>query len=99
VTGAEEMGFEDEIQKLEASTKNIRFDYLLRVCQIYFGNARVKGSHHIFKTPWPGDPRINLQQEQGMAKPYQVRQVIEALRKLQELGEGKKEKGARHVAE
>jgi hypothetical protein len=37
--------------------------------------------HHIFRTPWPGDPRINLQKQQGQAKPYQVKQVIAALSK------------------
>ena len=87
------MGLKDDLKKLEDATKTTRFDYLVRVCQVHFGNERIKGSHHIFKTPWLGDPRINLQQERGMAKPYQVRQVIEALRKLQETYEGKAEKG------
>lgn len=87
------MGLKDDLKKLEDATKTTRFDYLVRVCQVHFGNERIKGSHYIFKTPWPGDPRINLQQERGMAKPYQVRQVIEALRKLQETYEGKAEKG------
>jgi hypothetical protein len=33
------------------------------------------------KTPWPGDPRINLQEGGGgKAKPYQVQQVIQALK-------------------
>lgn len=87
------MGLKDDLKKLEDATKATRFDYLVRVCQVHFGNERIKGSHHIFKTPWPGDPRINLQREHGMAKPYQVRQVIEALRKLQETYEGKGKKG------
>ncbi len=30
----------------------------------------IKGSHHIFKTPWKGDFRINIQKEGNMAKPF-----------------------------
>ena len=38
----------------------------------------------IFKTPWVGDPRINIQNDKGKAKPYQVRQVLLAIQKLQD---------------
>jgi len=79
------MAIEDVVQELEAAPRNTRFDHLVRVCKLYFGDERIKGSHHVFKTPWLGDPRINLQRVSGKAKPYQVRQVVEALRKLQEL--------------
>ncbi len=34
--------------------KNARFDDLLALCIGYFGEPRVSGSHHIFRTPWPG---------------------------------------------
>jgi hypothetical protein len=40
--------------------KNVKFVDLLRVCVKYFGNPRIRGSHHIFKTPWRGDPGINI---------------------------------------
>ena len=43
----------------------------------------IKGSHHISKTPWKGDPRINIQKEGKMAKPYQVKIVSKALDKLE----------------
>jgi hypothetical protein len=36
----------------------------------------------IFKTPWIGDPRINIQNDGGKAKAYQVDQVLLALDKL-----------------
>ena len=43
-----------------------------------------KGSSHFtFKTPWLGNPRINVQSSKGNAKPYQVRQVLAALARLQ----------------
>ncbi len=36
----------------------------------------------IFKTPWPGDPRVNIQNDKGRAKTSQVRQVLLAIDKL-----------------
>ncbi len=74
------------IKELDASEKNIRFSRLLTICENIFGEYRISGSHHIFKTPWQGDPRINLQKLKGnLAKPYQVRQVLQSLRKLKEV--------------
>jgi hypothetical protein len=76
---------EKAILDLEKGEKQIRFSRLLAICGDFFGEYRVRGSHHIFKTPWQGDPRINLQKGKGgLAKPYQVRQVLNALRKLKE---------------
>ncbi|WP_238985033.1 toxin HicA [Candidatus Glomeribacter gigasporarum] len=49
-----------------------------------FGPPRQHGtSHAIFKTPWPGDPRVNIQNAKGKAKSYQVRQVLLAIDKLE----------------
>jgi hypothetical protein len=80
----------DAIAKLEKE-KQVRFLQLLKICEQFFGNYRVSGGHHIFKTPWQGDPRINLQKgKDKKAKPYQVQQVLNALRKLKELEEDKK---------
>jgi hypothetical protein len=73
------------LEVLEASGANLRFRQLLRLCACFFGEPRIRGSHHIFKTPWPGN-RLNLQAEGSHAKRYQVDQVIRALRKLQEEG-------------
>jgi hypothetical protein len=33
----------------------------------------------VFRTPWRGDPRVNVQDDRGAAKPYQVRQVLSAI--------------------
>ena len=54
-------------------------DYLLATW-----HARQSGtSHAVFKTPWPGDPRVNIQRAKGgKAKPYQVTQVLKAIDKL-----------------
>jgi len=62
---------------------NVSFKELLEICRKHFGEPRIAGSHHIFKTPWQGEPRINLQRDGKMAKPYQVRQVKKALEKLE----------------
>jgi hypothetical protein len=76
---------EDDITELEAAS-TIRFDRLVTIVEHHFVRTKAggKGSHVIFKTPWPGDPRINLQRDSGgQAKKYQIRQVLAALRKLQ----------------
>jgi len=62
---------------------NVAFDDLIALCRRYFGEPRIRGSHFIFKTPWRGDPRINLQRDGKTAKPYQVRDVKKALEKLE----------------
>lgn len=73
---------------MRANPKGIRYDELVKVCQHYFGPARTGGgSHAVFKTPWPGDPRVNIQNDHGKAKAYQVRQVLAAIDKLEEEGE------------
>lgn len=62
---------------------NVTFSDLDALCRRYFGEPRIRGSHFIFKTPWQGDPRINIQKDGKMAKPYQVRDVKKAIEKLE----------------
>lgn len=62
----------------------VRFNDLCKVCDHYFGEPRQKGtSHRIYRTPWHGDPRVNIQNDKGRAKPYQVRQVLAAIEQLE----------------
>ena len=77
----------DEIlQRLRKNPKGIRFDELSRICDRYFGEPRQTGtSHRVYRTPWPGDPRVNIQNDKGMAKAYQVRQVIRAIERLESM--------------
>ena len=63
--------------------QNVLFADLLKICNKYFGKPRIRGSHYIFKTPWKGDPRINLQKVDKMAKAYQVRDVRKAIEKME----------------
>jgi hypothetical protein len=72
----------EAIQELEGNEANIRFTRLLKICEEFFGKYRTKGSHYIFKMPWAGNPRINLQKDRDKAKVYQVEQVILCLKKL-----------------
>lgn len=72
------------LHAMENNPKGIRFKDLCQVCEHYFGPARQGGSgHRIYKTPWLGDPRVNIQNDKGMAKAYQVKQVLEAIRKFE----------------
>ena len=72
--------------QLRSNPKGIRFADLARICDRYFGEPRQRGtSHRVYRTPWPGDPRVNIQSDKGMAKAYQVRQVIKAIEKLESL--------------
>lgn len=80
------MSLDQALETLETSSGNPRFRDLLKLCTYFFGEPRIRGSHHIFKMPWAGDPRINLQEDGNQAKPYQVQQVIRALKKLKEQG-------------
>jgi hypothetical protein len=68
---------------MKRSPQGIRFADLCRICDHYFGRARQAGSsHRIYKTPWEGDPRVNIQNAKGFAKAYQVRQVLKAIERL-----------------
>jgi hypothetical protein len=71
------------LEAMRRTPTNVRFAELFKVCVEYFGEPRQRGtSHAIFKTPWPGDPRVNIQNDKGKAKAYQVRQVLAAIDKL-----------------
>jgi len=72
------------LDQMRREPANVGFADLKKVCERYFGQPRQSGSSHaIFKTPWPGDPRVNIQNTKGKAKPYQVRQVLQAIDKLE----------------
>ncbi len=74
----------DLVAEMRRNPKGVRFQDLCRVCDFYFGEAcQTSGSHRVYKTPWVGDPRVNVQNEKGMAKTYQVRQVLKAIERLE----------------
>lgn len=80
-----------KVGKLEAQMRNslqgVKFADLAKVCDHYFGEPRQQGtSHRVYRMPWQGDPRVNIQNVKGEAKPYQVRQVLAAIDKLRGAG-------------
>jgi hypothetical protein len=75
---------EEILLQMKRNPKGVRYNELCKVCDSYFGKARQSSSsHRIYKTPWQGDPRINIQNYKGKAKAYQVKQVLMAIEKLE----------------
>jgi hypothetical protein len=75
---------EEIVARLRRNPKGIRFADLCKVCDHYFGEPRQKrSSHRVYRTPWIGDPRVNIQDSKGKAKAYQVRQVLKAIERLE----------------
>jgi len=74
----------DIIDAMHHNPGGIRFADLCKVCDHFFGQARqASGSHRVYKTPWLGDPRVNIQNDKGKAKGYQVRQVLKAIERME----------------
>lgn len=74
----------DIVARMRRNPNGIPFRDLVKVCDHYFGEPRSRGtSHHVYRMPWPGDPRVNIQNESGKAKGYQVRQVLRAIERLE----------------
>jgi hypothetical protein len=71
------------LEAMRRHPQGIRFSDLCAVCDAYFGAPRQhRSSHRVYPMPWPGDPRVNIQEDRGFAKAYQVRQVLKAIDKL-----------------
>jgi hypothetical protein len=72
------------LRQIKETPQSVRFIDLCKVCEYYFGNPRQTGSsHRVYKTPWQGDPRVNIQNNKGKAKSYQVKQVLRAIERLE----------------
>lgn len=85
MSGQEKMKISEVMDRLGRNPSGVRFTELVRICNRYFGEPRKQSTNHrVYKTPWQGDPRVNVQDKKGMAKPCQVRQVMKALEKLAE---------------
>lgn len=64
---------------MQNNPRGVRFDDLCQlVCRLGYELVRTKGSHHIYRSE--GLPMLNLQETSGgMAKPYQVQQVLNVI--------------------
>lgn len=76
---------DDILTQMKRNAKNVRFADLCKVCDNFFGtHHKSASSHRVYRTPWQGDPRINIQNVKGKAKAYQVKQVLMAIQKLED---------------
>ena len=72
------------LRQMKLNPKDVRFSDLCALCDHCFGSPRQsKTSHRVYKTPWQGDPRVNIQNSKGRAKAYQVKQVLLAIERLE----------------
>jgi len=54
---------------MRRNPQDVRFSDLCKVCDRYFGVPRRGGtSHRVYRTPWPGDPRVNIRNKKGKAR-------------------------------
>ncbi|KGK91263.1 hypothetical protein DP73_04695 [Desulfosporosinus sp. HMP52] len=64
------------LERILFGSKNVRFDDLIKLAEAYgFRLERTNGSHHIFIHTGVRE-LLNLQDVNGMAKPYQIRQLL-----------------------
>ncbi len=64
------------LQKALSSPKNVRFNEMVTLAEAFgFHLSRVIGSHHISVHPQVRE-LVNLQNVDGRAKPYQIRQFL-----------------------
>jgi predicted RNA binding protein YcfA (HicA-like mRNA interferase family) len=70
---------EKTIEQMRSNPAGVRFDDLIRVCTAVFGKPERKvGSHRKFRTSG-ARPLIVQPGRNGMAKPYQVKQILRQL--------------------
>jgi hypothetical protein len=75
---------EQILDRTRRNPAGVRFLDLAKVCDHGFGEPRQAGtSHRVYRMPWEGDPRVNIQNDHGNAKPYQVKQALAAIDKLE----------------
>ncbi|MFO1459554.1 MAG: type II toxin-antitoxin system HicA family toxin [Verrucomicrobiota bacterium] len=69
-------------EKVCAGSKNLRFAELQTLAEAFgYRLKRISGSHHIYEHPAVPVP-LNLQDVHGKAKPYQVDQLLKAVRRF-----------------
>ena len=64
------------LRKILNSQKNIRFSEFIHLVEGFgFRQSRISGSHHIFVSPAIKE-LVNIQNVNGQAKPYQIKQFL-----------------------
>ena len=68
-------------RRLLSGSKNVRFAEITECAELFgFKLARISGSHHIYVHPDISE-LINLQNVNGKAKPYQIKQLLQLIEK------------------
>jgi hypothetical protein len=68
------------LAEMKENPAGVRFADACKVADHFFGApTQNASSHRVWKMPWPGNPRVNMQDDKGRAKAYQVRQLLEAV--------------------
>ena len=88
------IGLVSKIEKLietaAASPHSLRFKELCALCR-HFGMKlrKTKGSHRVYKRGDPPRFTLSIQDNDGMAEPYQVKQLLDKVREhgLHDFGE------------
>lgn len=66
------------LKKARENPKNLKFSELCRICELVGMKARKPvGSHHPYKRSRPPIHTITIQNNNGMAKKYQIKQVLD----------------------
>lgn len=76
------------LEKVLSGSKNVSFHDMVALVEAFgFSLSRSKGSHFIFTHPHIPE-LVNLQEKNGKAKPYQVREFLDLVEKYDiELGD------------
>jgi predicted RNA binding protein YcfA (HicA-like mRNA interferase family) len=76
------------LEKALSGSKNISFNEMVALIEAFgFRLSRVRGSHFIFVHPLLPE-LVNLQEKNGKAKPYQVREFLQLVEQYDlELGD------------
>lgn len=70
-------------EKMLAGPRNIRFEDFCKVAKAFgYRHDRTRGSHQIYEHPQASRP-LNLQNDRGQAKPYQIRQFLRDVEEFQ----------------
>ena len=81
ICGVDNMNKRKFLSKLKNNQKNVRFgDFIVLIEAFGFEQIRVKGSHQIYERPDVFD-MVNVQNDGGQAKPYQIRQFLNLIKK------------------
>ena len=72
-------------EKIKNNPANVRFEEVIQWLKDWgFVLERVKGSHHILRHP-ETRAKLNMQKDKsGKAKPYQIRQALKVISKMEE---------------